>query len=157
MIVARMRRNAAFTLVEIMIVVSIIALLAALAIPAILRARQQSQNARFINALRVASDAIELYAVENNAYPPDVNRGVVPPALASYLDQTLNWTGATPIGGRWDWDFEASGVKAAISVVEATADVAQMTEIDSKYDDGDLQAGRFQRISPNRYSGIIER
>ena len=102
-----------------MIVVAIIALLAAVAVPAFLRARQRSQNAKFINALRVASDAVDLYAIENHGkYPPDVNRGVVPPPLASYLDPTFDWTGATPIGGRWDWDFNVMSVTAAVSVVD---------------------------------------
>nr|MBA3274078.1 type II secretion system protein [Chthoniobacterales bacterium] len=67
-----MRRNSAFTLVEIMIVVSIIALLAAVAIPAFMRARQRTQNVKFINALRIASGAIEQYAIEHSSYPVDV-------------------------------------------------------------------------------------
>ncbi len=49
--VCAVRRNNAFTLVEIMIVVAIIALLASLALPSLLRARQRSQQARFINAV----------------------------------------------------------------------------------------------------------
>ena len=151
-----MRRNAGFTLVEIMIVVAIIAILAAIALPSFLRARQRSQNSKFINALRVGSDALEIYAMENNgAYPPDVNRGIVPPTLASYLDQTFDWTAVTPIGGRWDWDFNTMGVTAAISVVAAPDDVPRMTEIDRTYDDGDLTAGRFRQLALDRYAVII--
>jgi len=67
-----MRRAAGFTLVEIMIVVSVIALLAVMALPSFLRARQQAQNAKFMNGLRVASGAFEQYAIEHGAYPPDV-------------------------------------------------------------------------------------
>ena len=151
-----MRRNAGFTLVEIMIVVAIISLLAVIAVPAFMRARQRSQNAKFINALRVGSDAVQIYATEHNAYPPDVNRGIVPPGLASYLDPTFNWTGATPIGGRWDWDFNVSSVKAAISVVEPAAGVEQLQAIDQQFDDGDLQTGTFRQVSSDRYSCIIE-
>ena len=44
-----------FSLVEIMIVVSIIALLAVIALPSFLRAREQARAAKFMNALRVAS------------------------------------------------------------------------------------------------------
>ncbi len=152
-----MHRNAGFTLVEIMIVVAIIALLAALAAPSLLRAREQTQNAKFVNALRVASNAIDLYAMENNVYPPDSNRGVVPPGLAPYLDETLNWTGQTPIGGQWDWDFNVFGFKAAISVVGSGLDLVRMSEIDSKYDDGDLATGRFRTIALDRYAEIVER
>lgn len=151
-----MRRNSAFTLVEMMIVVAIIALLAALAMPAFMRARQQTQNAKFINALRIASGAIEQYAAEHQAYPADTNRSVVPPGMDTYLDQSLNWTGTTPIGGQWDWDFNVFGIKAAVSVVNPTASDAQMLEIDTKFDDGNLSAGRFQQTQPERYSDIVE-
>ena len=151
-----MRRNAAFTLVEIMIVVAIIALLAAIAVPSFLRARQRTQNAKFINALRVASDAISLYAIENGGYPPDVNRGVVPPGLATYLDQSFDWTGATPIGGRWDWDFNISSVTAAVSVVQSSASLRQLRDIDAMWDDGDLETGRFREIGDDRYSDIVQ-
>ena len=56
----------AFTLVEIMIVVSIIALLAALAVPGFLRARKRSQASRIINDLRLIDSAVDQYAIENN-------------------------------------------------------------------------------------------
>jgi type IV pilus assembly protein PilA len=151
-----MRRQAGFTLVEIMIVVAIIALLAAVALPSFLRAREQSQNTKFISALRVASDAIDIFVMENHRYPPDANRGVIPIGMETYLDQSVNWTGTTPIGGRWDWDFNVSGVQAAISVVEPTASVEQLREIDRKFDDGDLSTGRFRRIGEGRYANIIE-
>jgi len=154
---ADMRRTGGFTLVEIMIVVAIIALLAVIALPSFLRARQESQNAKFMNALRVATSAIELYATENRGYPVDANRGVIPPGLATYLDETLGWTGQTPIGGQWDWDFNVFGFTAAISVVGATAGVEQLTAIDTKYDDGDLETGRFRSTAAGRYSDIIER
>ena len=56
----------AFTLVEIMIVVAIIALLASIAVPGFLRARKRSQASRIINDLRLIDNALDLYAIENN-------------------------------------------------------------------------------------------
>lgn len=56
----------AFTLVEIMIVVAIIALLAAIAVPGFLRARKRSQASRIINDLRLIDSAVDQYAIENN-------------------------------------------------------------------------------------------
>jgi prepilin-type N-terminal cleavage/methylation domain-containing protein len=58
--------NEGFTLVEIMIVVSIIALLAAIAVPGFLRARKRSQASRIINDLRLIDSAVDQYAIENN-------------------------------------------------------------------------------------------
>ncbi len=140
-----------------MIVVAIIALLAVIAVPSFLRARQRSQNAKFINALRVAADAIDLYAIENpGRYPADVYASILPPELVGYLDQTLDWTAPTPIGGNWDWDFNVFSIKAGVTVDSPGVNVEQLTEIDRQFDDGDLSTGRFRITAANRYSCIIE-
>jgi len=52
--------------VEIMIVVAIIALLAAIAVPGFLRARKRSQASRILNDLRLIDSAVDQYAIENN-------------------------------------------------------------------------------------------
>ena len=55
-----------FTLVEIMIVVAIIALLAAIAIPNLLRARITANESAAQATLRTISTALETYAAANN-------------------------------------------------------------------------------------------
>ena len=59
-------RHSGFTLVEIMIVVAIIALLAAIAVPNFLRARKRSQATRILEDLRMIDSAIDQYAIETN-------------------------------------------------------------------------------------------
>src|SRR5579872_864929 len=59
-------RRGGFTLVEIMIVVAIIALLAAIAVPNFLRARKRSQATRILEDLRIIDSAQDQYAIENN-------------------------------------------------------------------------------------------
>ena len=59
-------RRGGFTLVEIMIVVAIIALLAAIAVPNFLRARKRSQATRVLEDLRMLDSATDQYAIENN-------------------------------------------------------------------------------------------
>ncbi|MFP4472347.1 MAG: type IV pilin protein [Candidatus Omnitrophota bacterium] len=62
-----------FTLVEIMIVVAIIALLAIIAIPNLLRARLSANEALAKSTLRAMSTAAESYATDNNGqYPTDM-------------------------------------------------------------------------------------
>ena len=60
------KKRAGFTLVEIMIVVAIIALLAAIAVPNFLRARKRSQATRILEDLRMVDSAIDQYAIETN-------------------------------------------------------------------------------------------
>jgi prepilin-type N-terminal cleavage/methylation domain-containing protein len=62
-------RRAGFTLVEIMIVVAIITLLAALAIPGFLRARKRAQASRVKDDLRLIEAAVDQYAIETQRQP----------------------------------------------------------------------------------------
>ena len=60
-----------FTLVEIMIVVAIIALLAAIAVPGFLRARKRSQASKILNDLRMIDGAVDQYAIETGRKTAD--------------------------------------------------------------------------------------
>ena len=57
-------KRAGFTLVEIMIVVAIIALLAAIAVPNFLRSRKRSQATQVLEDLRIIDGAVDQYAIE---------------------------------------------------------------------------------------------
>ena len=60
------KNRGGFTLVEIMIVVAIIALLAAIAVPNFLRARKRSQATRILEDLRIIDSGQDQYAIETN-------------------------------------------------------------------------------------------
>jgi prepilin-type N-terminal cleavage/methylation domain-containing protein len=64
-------KTAGFTLVEIMIVVAIIGLLAAIAIPNFVRARTTSQKNACINNLRQIDGAKQQWALENKKTSAD--------------------------------------------------------------------------------------
>jgi prepilin-type N-terminal cleavage/methylation domain-containing protein len=84
----RMNRSG-FTLIEIMIVVSIIALLSAIAIPNILRARINAHDAAAQAALKAIGTSMETYLATNTVYPPTTTAliGASPPYLQiDYFD-----------------------------------------------------------------------
>ena len=62
-----MQKKSGFTLVEIMIVVAIIGLLAAIAIPSFVKARTQAQTNACINNLRQIDAAKEQWALADGA------------------------------------------------------------------------------------------
>lgn len=59
-----MSRKSGFTLVEIMIVVAIIGLLAAIAVPAFMKARNNAQRSACVNNMRLIEGAKDNYAVD---------------------------------------------------------------------------------------------
>lgn len=67
------KRNA-FTLIELLIVVAIIAILAAIAVPNFLEAQVRSKISRAKNDMRVLATALEAYHVDQQAYPEIIPR-----------------------------------------------------------------------------------
>jgi len=86
----------AFTLVEIMIVVAVIGLLAALALPSMAKARKQSQGRRVVNDARQMNAAIDQWAVDASKKDGDVIDTV---QAATYLGKS--WTTTDLLGNRF--------------------------------------------------------
>lgn len=77
----------AFTLVELLVVVSVIAVLAAVALPNFLEAQARAKVVAAQAGAKAVADALEAYAVDNGAYP--VTRGVAGDPLALLGDVQL--------------------------------------------------------------------
>lgn len=65
-----LHKTRAFTLIELLIVVAIIAILAAIAVPNFLEAQTRAKVSRAKADLRSMATAIESYHVDHNRYPP---------------------------------------------------------------------------------------
>lgn len=88
----RINHLAAFTLVEIMIVVAIIALLSAIVIPNFLKASARSQATTCINNLRQIDTAVQQFSVESGKHMGDTIS--YPDDLTPYI--RLNAQGSIP-------------------------------------------------------------
>jgi type IV pilus assembly protein PilA len=73
-----MKKNKGFTLVEIMIVVVIIGLLAAMAVPAFQQVRKSSSEKAALNDLRQIAAAADQYFLDNGATQVTVTTSLVP-------------------------------------------------------------------------------
>jgi type IV pilus assembly protein PilA len=93
-----------FTLVEIMIVVAIIALLAAIAIPNLLRARITANESAAQATLRTMSTAMETYAAANNGTYPTAETMLLNAALGGTADPAYlnkHYCGVTESGYKY--------------------------------------------------------
>lgn len=110
-----------FTLVEIMIVVAIIALLAAIAIPNLLRARHNANEAAAVASLRTLSTAEESYRAAQNPliYGTMAQLGAATPA---YIDATL------AAGAKQGYNFTmTAGPTANVYTITAVPQVVGQT------------------------------
>lgn len=99
------KRRGGFTLVEIMIVVAIIALLAAIALPNFLRARKRTQGSTIKEDLRLIDAAVDTYAIEHNKKPGfTVTWDDIKPYLKS--TSALYLTGATCLGEAYPTSYK---------------------------------------------------
>jgi prepilin-type N-terminal cleavage/methylation domain-containing protein len=126
----------AFTLVEIMVVVVVIGLLAAMAIAAFQRVRERSLASRMANDIRQCEAAFQRYCMDNGSWPPPGAPGVMPAGMAGYLPDT--YTQITAVGGNFSWSGPAA--KLYLINTPASADVV-MQRVDALLDDGNIATG----------------
>jgi prepilin-type N-terminal cleavage/methylation domain-containing protein len=161
---SNVRRSRAFTLVEIMVVVAIIGLLAAAALPTYRHLTLRSKATAIEADLRAFSTAFITYNLQNGKWPADGDPGVVPPEMANALP--VNFALKTPMGGvyKWCFDVPADGVPAKAAIIVQTVMGNPVTDdqelfemIDRQMDDGDLEKGSVQVGSSNSLVFIIEK
>ncbi|MDX2176408.1 MAG: prepilin-type N-terminal cleavage/methylation domain-containing protein [Candidatus Sumerlaeia bacterium] len=75
----------AFTLIELLIVVAIIAILAAIAVPNFLEAQVRAKVSRARSDMRSLATALEAYRVDNNTYPLGVVDAPIAPSYSPSL------------------------------------------------------------------------
>ncbi len=140
-----------FTLVEIMIVVAIIGLLNAIAIPSIRSVRRHAYATSVANEWRVFHDAFGVHSVENGGWAKDKNRRKLPKEMREYLKRERFETKRNLFGGVWDWEgigssFQKRGrFTAGVSMRRYKVDNGMLKRVDEILDDGNLNTGSFRK------------
>jgi prepilin-type N-terminal cleavage/methylation domain-containing protein len=100
------RRPWAFTLIELLIVVAIIAILAAIAVPNFLEAQTRAKVSRTKADFRSLATAIEAYYIDHSEYPVPANEDLViefRPYVTEPFETRLSNLITTPIAYITDW------------------------------------------------------
>lgn len=147
-------RRSSFTLLELLVVVALIAILAAIAIPNLMQAHTRAKVSRVISDMRVLSGAATLYRMDHNRFPP-ANPDRVGSRLArqmplvtpiAYITAPLEdvfpcrWGQRESYYPLWDPEYLAS--LRRVGVVTLPPELASLTDVSlvlSRGPDGDYE------------------
>lgn len=104
MAIATARRRAGFTMIELLVVMSIIALLATLAVPRYFQHIERAKEAVLRDNLHQMRDAIDKYYGDNGRYPSQLDDLVKHKYLRSippdpFTESATTWVAEAPEGG----------------------------------------------------------
>jgi general secretion pathway protein G len=146
-------RNRAFTLVEILIVVVILGILAAIVVPQFTNAANDARSGNLVTQLQTLNNQIELYAARNNGQYPDFTDDTTAwglPDAGGSEDGTLigdNYIKARPMNTAWN-PSDNGGIEAyTVSEVGAGVYGSAATAWVWNTDDNTLYASWFDEAA----------
>ena len=151
-------RRRGFTLLEILVVVVILGILAAIVIAATGTTSKEASQTGFVQDVKTFTQAAILFKVRTGRYLEDSSSGAVPSGFEDYIDENA-WIRGPWIGGAWDAELASYGITSAVGVhfdaADTRKDDAFMLEVDAMFDDRALATGSFRKIANDRYYSII--
>lgn len=164
-----------FTLVELMVVIAILGILAAIAIPNYMRYRKKAEISEIAANLKNFKTGFIAFALDYEWYPDDCHTDTGPYGLPETVDGVAitdmeeyimvdAWSSPTALGGRYNWEgpdvywptYPQGNGYFGISLDETTASQKDIRFLDALIDDGDLSTGTFRQTPNGRYTYIFE-
>jgi len=149
------RKSAGFSLIELMMVVAIVGVLASAALPVY---DDYATRARLVEtALRLGNWSREFrrWEIANDRFPNDSHVGLPPGAVKTLNIIEAEWATPTALGGTWNWEGPDGYPYAGIAILNPTATVRDIAQLDYILDDGILATGKFRQTPNGRYTYII--
>ena len=137
-----MRRG--FSIVELTVVLMMLGILAAIALPSYQKVTYRARAASIINDLHTVRNAAVQYELEEGIWPDDVGRGNLPAELLPYMSG-IEFQGP---GYALDWDNWTSMIGVAVIVDDPLLESALLATLKTS-------DGVFIRLS-DRYTYVIE-
>lgn len=148
-----MRRNA-FTLIELIVVIVVIGILAAMVVPKFVLAQNETAITATSEDLRAIENAVSMYFAKYGSYPRDVNRTEVVGVLDPFFKAENPFSKLAPIGGKYDYEGPPNWNPVQISIrseISTKHSRATAIELDRYMDDGDLTTGSIRRQGDRTY------
>ncbi|WP_269526129.1 type II secretion system protein [Coraliomargarita parva] len=136
----------AFSLIELMVVVTTIGLLALLGVPGIRKTTERAEATSAANNIRVFADAVEFYATSHGSYPSYMTYTNMPPDVSAYLPSF--WK-----DGSYSWFYNSTEDFTYVYVYGMKFTPEQGVQLDTILDDGNIATGNL-RVAYNG-SGMV--
>ena len=135
-----------FTLVELVIVVLILGILAAVAAPAVISNTRDTQVTALMHQLEAVADAAEQHYAANGRWPNTLQLNTLPGDFAGILPERafLSVPGSSTSGGStpWiQWVYVDSAFVELASVIAYSVEPAVAIALDEQFDDGVINQG----------------
>ncbi|MEM6332958.1 MAG: prepilin-type N-terminal cleavage/methylation domain-containing protein [Planctomycetota bacterium] len=156
---AARRRPTGFTLIEILVVVVILGILAAIVVPQFTNATTPARYSAFATDLTSMGRSLQIYMIETENGIPDGSSGNLHADLLDYINQG-KFQRPTPLGGVYDTEEPGgdAGPIGGIGVHFNNGDYPGddvLLEVDELMDDGNLTTGAARKFGADRYYLLV--
>jgi type IV pilus assembly protein PilA len=153
-----MRFSRGFSLIELMMVVTVIGIVSSIAIPSLVRYRELAQVRAVASNMKTFAQGFETYRASLGGYPPDWHLDGpyhLPPRMEDFIPGDI-WAAKTPLGGNYNWEGPNNYPYAGISIYQVSASSDLIDLLDDMLDDGDTSQGKFRIPGNGRPTYILE-